>query len=86
MVIQMKNAGLLTELAGLVLGGFSDMRDDATDIGAGAFEIIQSHIKEYHYPVCYDFPISHGLANYPIKEGAIYHLNINANGVVLKED
>ena len=86
MVIQMKNAGLLNDLAGLVLGGFSDMRDDATDIGAGAFEIIQSHIKEYHYPVCYDFPISHGLPNYPIKEGAVYHLNIQANGVGLKED
>jgi muramoyltetrapeptide carboxypeptidase len=82
----MKNAGLLNDLAGLVLGGFSDMRDENTDIGAGAFEIIQSHIKEFHYPVCYDFPISHGLANYPIKEGAIYHLDVQTNGVGLKED
>jgi len=86
MVIQMKNAGIFNQLAGLVLGGFSDMRDEPTDIGVGAFEIIQSHIKEYQYPVCYDFPISHGLSNYPIKEGAVYHLNIQANGVGLKED
>ena len=86
MVIQMKNAGLFNNLAGLVLGGFSDMRDEATDIGAGAFEILQSHIQEFHYPVCYDFPISHGLANYPIKEGGIYQLNIQANQVALKEN
>jgi muramoyltetrapeptide carboxypeptidase len=67
MVIQMKNAGLFHDLAGLVIGGFSAMRDEPTDIGAGAYEIIQSHIKEFNYPICYDFPISHGLANYPIK-------------------
>jgi muramoyltetrapeptide carboxypeptidase len=85
MVIQMKNAGLFNHLAGLVLGGFSEMRDDATDIGAGAFEIIQSHLTAFNYPVCYDFPVSHGLANYPIKEGAEYQLNIHSSGVSLLE-
>ena len=85
MVLQMKKAGLFKNLAGLVVGGFSDMRDDASDIGAGAFEIIQSHIKEYQYPVCYDFPISHTIANYPIKEGAMYQLEVSANDVILKE-
>jgi muramoyltetrapeptide carboxypeptidase len=85
MVIQMKNAGLFNNLAGLVLGGFSEMRDEPTDIGAGAFEILQSHITEFNYPVCYDYPISHGLLNYPIKQGAEYHLNIQAHQVILKE-
>jgi muramoyltetrapeptide carboxypeptidase len=85
MVIQMKNAGLFNNLAGLVLGGFTDMRDEPTDIGASAFEILQSHITEFNYPVCYDFPISHGLSNYPIKEGAIYQLNIQADQVILIE-
>jgi muramoyltetrapeptide carboxypeptidase len=85
MVIQMKNAGLFNNLAGLVLGGFTDMRDEPTDIGASAFEILQSHITEFNYPVCYDFPISHGLSNYPIKEGAEYLLNIQADQVILIE-
>jgi muramoyltetrapeptide carboxypeptidase len=85
MVIQMKNAGLFSHLAGLVIGGFSDMRDEPTDIGAGAFEILQSHIKDFNYPVCYDFPISHGLANYPIKLGASYTLEVLAQGVTLIE-
>jgi muramoyltetrapeptide carboxypeptidase len=85
MVLQMKNAGLFNNLAGLVLGGFTDMRDEPTDIGASAFEILQSHITEFNYPVCYDFPISHGLSNYPIKEGAIYQLNIQADQVILIE-
>lgn len=86
MVIQMKNAGLFNGLAGLILGGFSDMRDEPTDIGAGAFEIIQSHVQEFNYPICYDFPISHGLPNFPVKEGAVYELDIQSNGVRLTED
>jgi muramoyltetrapeptide carboxypeptidase len=85
MVIQIKNAGLFDHLAGLVVGGFSDMKDESTDMGVGAFEIIQSHVKGFRYPICYDFPISHGLANYPIKEGALYQLAIGTGGVVLKE-
>jgi muramoyltetrapeptide carboxypeptidase len=85
MVIQMKNAGLFENLAGLIIGGFSDMRDEPTDIGAGAFEIIQSHVKEFNYPVCYDFPISHGLPNYPVKEGAVYELAIESNEARLTE-
>ena len=85
MVIQMKNAGLFNDLAGLVLGCFSEMRDEPTDIGAGALEIIQSHVQAFNYPVCYEFPVSHGLPNYPIKEGAVYQLNIQANGVSLRE-
>jgi muramoyltetrapeptide carboxypeptidase len=85
MVIQIKNAGLFENLAGLVIGGFSEMKDESTDFGAGAFEIIHSHVQGGAYPICYDFPISHGLANYPIKVGAAYHLAIDAQGVVLKE-
>jgi muramoyltetrapeptide carboxypeptidase len=85
MVIQMKNAGLFNHLAGLVIGGFSDMRDEPTDIGAGAYEILQSHIKEFNYPICYDFPISHGMANYPIKLGAHYTLAVLAQGVTVLE-
>jgi muramoyltetrapeptide carboxypeptidase len=85
MVIQMKNAGLFNHLAGLVIGGFSDMRDEPTDIGAGTYEILQFHIKEFNYPICYDFPISHGMANYPIKLGAHYTLSVLAQGVTLLE-
>ena len=85
MMIQLKKAGLIDHLAGLVLGGFTDMKDLATDFGANAIEIIHQHVKEFNYPVAFDFPISHGLENYPIKEGAIYMLRITEQGVKLQE-
>jgi len=68
-----------------VVGAFTDMKDPSTDFGATALEIIQSYIKNNHYPVCFDFPISHELANYPIKEGAIYEFNVALDKVSLKE-
>ena len=85
MLVQIKNAGLFNNLAGLVVGAFTDMKDPSTDFGATALEIIQSHVKLNTYPICFDFPISHELANYPIKEGAIYELNVALDKVSLKE-
>ncbi len=85
LMIQIKNAGLLNNLAGLVVGGFTEMKDPSTDFGATAMEIIHAHVREFKYPICFDFPISHGLPNYPIKEGAIYALKVNSNMVSLNE-
>jgi muramoyltetrapeptide carboxypeptidase len=84
MVLQMKKAGLFSHLAGLVVGGFSEMRDTPDDIGASAFEILKAHTQEFGYPICFDFPISHALANYPIIEGAMYTLNVNEQQVSLE--
>jgi muramoyltetrapeptide carboxypeptidase len=86
MVIQIKKAGLFDHLAGLVLGGFTEMKDPATDFGANAFEILYHHVSSFHYPVAFNFPISHGLENYPIKEGANYTLTVAAQGVHVRED
>lgn len=85
MLVQIKNAGLFENLAGLVVGAFTDMKDPSTDFGATALEIIQSHVKDYNYPICFDFPISHELANYPIKEGAFYEFNVALDKVSLNE-
>lgn len=85
LMIQIKNAGLFDSLAGLIVGGFTDMRDPSSDFGASAFEIIAHHTKEYNYPICYDFPISHGLANFAVKVGAMYTLQVEADQVVLQE-
>ena len=83
LMIQLKQAGMFEKLAGLIVGGFTDMKDPSTDFGANANEIIQSHVKEYDYPICYDFPISHATSNYPVIEGGIYTLSVTSDEVSL---
>ena len=85
LLIQCKNAGLFDNLAGLVIGGFTDLKDPASDFGATAYEIIKEHTSAYTYPICFDFPISHSLPNYAIKQGQQYSLEISEAGVCLQE-
>ena len=47
LLIQCKNAGLFDNLAGLVIGGFTDLKDPASDFGATAYEIIKEHTSAY---------------------------------------
>jgi len=84
LIIQCKNAGLLDNLAGLIIGGFTELKDNATDFGATAYEIIHAHISNFNYPVCFGFPISHALDNFAVKEGGIYALEVTKEGSILK--
>jgi muramoyltetrapeptide carboxypeptidase len=83
MLIQCKNAGLLDGLAGLVVGGFTDMKDDASAFGETVTEMIQRITKGTNYPICFDFPISHELNNMPVQLGATYQLAVTENAAVL---
>jgi muramoyltetrapeptide carboxypeptidase len=85
LIIQCKNAGILEGLAGLIVGGFTELKDTAADFGATANEIIHAHISNFNYPVCFDFPISHALQNFAVKQGGSYTLEVNSEGAILKE-
>lgn len=85
MMVQLKRAGMLEGLAGLVIGGFSEMKDTATPFGTDVFTAIHGHIKEYNYPVCFDFPVSHEKNNYALKVGIRHSLEISNRFVRLKE-
>lgn len=83
MLIQCKNAGLLEGLAGLVVGGFTDMQDEASAFGETVTEIIQRLTKGANYPICYDFPLSHELDNMPLQLGALYRLSVSDSSALL---
>ncbi|MGB0887160.1 MAG: S66 peptidase family protein [Vicingaceae bacterium] len=59
MMLNLKRAGILADLAGLIVGGMSDMNDNTIPFGKTAKEIIKEAVAEYNYPVCFDFPAGH---------------------------
>lgn len=85
MLYQLKRAGKLDDLAGLIIGRFSDMKDTTIPFGCSVYEAIQALVKEYNYPVCYHFPVSHEKENYALKTGVVYELNVSKRKVRLTE-
>ena len=82
---QLKRAGKLKKLAGLIIGGFTDMKDTERPFGKSAYETIHELVKEYDYPVCFGFPVSHTNENYALKIGVGYKLTVGKNKVTLEE-
>ncbi len=85
MLYQMKRSGKLDKLAGVIVGRFTDTKDTERPFGKTALEIISDVFKEYDYPVCYDFPVSHEKENYALKVGVGYKLKVGKNRVTLEE-
>ncbi len=85
MMVQLKRAGLLKDLAGLIIGGFTDMEDTTVPFGKSVQQCIAEHLEEYDYPVCFDFPVSHAKENYAIKIGLPHQLQVSNNKTSLKE-
>ena len=85
MFYQLKRSGKLSRLAGLIIGGFTDMKDTERPFGQSVYEIIQHIVGEYDYPVCYNFPVSHSDLNYALKIGVEYKLKVGKTSVSLAE-
>ena len=85
MMFQLKRSGKLDKLAGLIVGRFTDMKDTERPFGQTVHEIIRDAVAEYDYPVCFDFPVSHGKENYALKIGVGYKLKVGNNKVTLEE-
>jgi muramoyltetrapeptide carboxypeptidase len=85
MVYQLKRSGKLNSLAGLIIGGFTDMKDTDRPFGKTVYEAIKDITGGYDYPVCFNFPVSHGAENLALKVGGSYELKITKKIVQLKE-
>ena len=76
MMMAMKRAGKLDKLKGLIIGGMSDMKDNAIPFGKTAEEIILDAAKEFDYPVCFNFPAGHIDANCALYIGRSARLEV----------
>lgn len=69
MMVSLKRSGKLKSLGGLLVGGMSDMKDNAVPFGKTPTEIILDAVKEYKYPVAFDFPAGHTIKNLALPLG-----------------
>ncbi len=83
MMLSLKRSGKLDNLAGLVVGGFTGMRDNNVPFGRQAYEIITEAVKDYHYPVIFDFPAGHIARNMPLIMGREAMMEVTDNGARL---
>jgi len=82
MMYNLKRAGWLDHLAGLVVGAFTDGQETDTPFGQSEYEIISNLVQEYDFPVCFGFPSGHQAANYSLKLGVKHELKIGAKTVL----
>ncbi len=85
MLQQLKRCGKFDRLAGLIIGGFSDMKDTTIPFGKTISEVIAEVVDEYQFPICFNFPVGHSNENYPLKIGVNYELSVGKQKVKLKE-
>jgi len=86
MMMTLKRSGKLDKLAGLVVGEFTAIRNDAEDtFSLPIEEIIWDKVKEYNYPVCFHFPAGHIAENRALKMGTGFVLNVGREKTELSE-
>lgn len=86
MFTQLKRAGKLTDLAGLIVGYFSDLSDTELPFGQLYEEIILDKVSTQSFPVAFGFPIGHQAPNLAWRHGAVASLHVSQKGAVLKFD
>ncbi len=85
MLYQLKRAGKLKDLAGLIVGGFTECRDTDRPFGKAVYSIVQDVLSGYGYPVAYGFPVSHGKENMALKVGCVHELRVSGSTTILTE-
>ena len=70
----LKRSGKLSQIKGLIIGSFTELKDNEIAFGKTAVEIISEHVSGYSYPVCFDFPAGHIEDNHALILGKTVNL------------
>ncbi|WP_421943471.1 S66 peptidase family protein [Pedobacter sp.] len=85
MLWNLKRSNKLKNLKGLIIGGFKVKPDDAgEEFGKTIYDIVLEKVKEYSYPIAFDFPVGHQKNNFALKCGANHVLTVNESGSTLQ--
>lgn len=83
MLLQLKRSGRLDNLSGLMVGHFTQVKDNDEPFGSDIEEIFLQLTGDYNYPVCFGAPFGHTMPNFPIAIGQNFHLQVSEKEVLL---
>lgn len=84
MLWTLKRANKLNKLNGLIIGGFTGMRDSDPSFGQTVESIIMDKVSEFNYPVAFGCPAGHITDNRALVLGQEVELNVDKNHVVVR--
>ena len=84
MMMNLKRNGYFDEIKALVIGGMTQMNDNDIPWGKDALAIIQDVLKDYNFPIIYNFPAGHSKDNRAMIFGQTVSIDVNEKGSVVK--
>ena len=83
MMYNLKLGGVLERLSGLIIGQFTEYEENKS-LGKELYGALADVVKEYDYPVCFNFPVGHTSMNVPLINGAVVRLEVGSKEVKLE--
>ena len=84
MMMNLKRNGYFDGLKAVIVGGMSSMNDNEIPWGKDALQIIQDVLKDYKFPIIYNFPAGHIKDNRTLILGKVVSIDVDQNGSVVK--
>ncbi len=83
MLLNLKRSGQLSKLKGLLVGSFTDIEDTDRPFGQTLEQIISDKVKEYNFPLAFNFACGHDEVNHTLVLGMPYILVVEPEGTRL---
>lgn len=84
MLLNLHRSQKLKNLAGLIVGSFTNIKDNPIPFGTDAYNIIYQYVKAYNYPVYFGFEAGHIPNNNPLIIGKKATLCVNTQKTFLR--
>ena len=84
MLLHLKRAAKFNHLAGLLVGGFTDLKDNKIPFGKSIPQIILDHTQSFDFPVAFDVSFGHIARNLALPIGRKVNLTVTSSAIELK--
>lgn len=87
MLTNLQRAGKFRHLSGLIIGGFSRLKQESPgdEFGREVVDMILEKTAGTSYPICFDFPVGHQRNNFALKCGVRHTLVVQSQQAILQE-